>query len=353
MRPLKLLATASISALAVIALQAPGSTSSEAQAQAPARAPNIRMNIMPVTPGKAYWTDSNTNAGFVIGDTSVIVIDSSPNATTAVEMIKKIREITDKPIKYMIQTHSDCDHINGAMSFPRDLQIIAHENNDFEQRAILQLITVEVDGGHGFQSPEWLPNRIVNGNRLDTTIDGVKVSLIHSAPAHTSGDLAIYFPEHKLVFAGDLLMNNVEATPGNYNRTMWFKYEKGGSIEGWLKSVDDLLKLDANVFVPGHGFTAFDKAKIRDLRDNLAAERKRVQEMADAGRSLEEIKAAFRDHEAPPRGVRNPNAPPRESFPGGLDCPRGIQYQTFAWLEYHEWLKRKNSMNRQRPVQNR
>ena len=343
MRPFKILQTVSILALAAVAFQAPVTSPSHAQAPAAAR-PNIRMNVMPVVPGKAYWMDSGTNAGFVIGDTSVIVIDTSPSAATAPEMLRKIREITPKPVKYLIETHSDCDHINGAMAFPRDTQIIAHAGNDFEQRSIHQLITVEVDGGHGFQHPDYFPTKVVNGTRLDTRIDGVRVSLLPPGPAHTSGDLIIYFPDHKMVFAGDFLMKDESPrVKGKYNRTMWFKYEKGGSIEGWLKGADLLLSLDATVFVPGHGTSTFDKAQIRDLRDGLAAERKVVDEMAEAGKSLAEIKTAFGDQDVPPRGVRNPNGPPRQ--PGQLDCPRGIPYMTFAWLEYHEWLKRKAALN--------
>ena len=349
MRPLKALQTVSIVALAAVAFQAPTSGPSQA-ASAPAAAPAaaIRMNVKPVVPGKAYWMDSGTNAGFVIGDTSVIVIDTSPNEASAIEMLNKIREITPKPIKYLIETHSDCDHINGAMAFPRDTTIIAHANNDFEQRAILRLITVEVDGGHGFQSPDWLPTKVVNGNRLDTRIDGVRVSLLHPGPAHTSGDLVIYFPDYKLVFAGDFLMKEeAPRTPGQYNKTMWFKYEKGGSIDGWQKGAQMLLGLDAATFVPGHGFSPFTKAEIRDLADGLGAEKKRVDDLAEAGKSVDEIKAIFEDAKYPPRGLRRADAAPRA--PGKLDCPRGIEYSSFAWLEYHEWLKRKASMDPQKP----
>src|SRR2546430_1019500 len=74
------------------------------------------------------------------------------------------------------------------------------------------------------------------------TIEGVKMTLIHVAPAHTSGDLAVYFPDYKVVASGDLI--------GDGDPTLHL--EKNGSSEGWIRFVSALADLDADMYVRGH-----------------------------------------------------------------------------------------------------
>src|SRR5580698_8585522 len=81
-----------------------------------------------------YWVEGGGgNSGVIVGDKSVIVIDAKTSAAGGKELLDDIAKITPKPVTTVIETHSDGDHINGLVSFPTGIAIIAHENNKKEQ----------------------------------------------------------------------------------------------------------------------------------------------------------------------------------------------------------------------------
>src|SRR5690348_15875043 len=85
-----------------------------------------------VTPlrGGVYWTSggAGANTGFIVGSNGVIVIDAKTTADSARAMLGEIAKVTPYPVTHVILTHSDADHVNGLMGFPKGLTIIAHEN---------------------------------------------------------------------------------------------------------------------------------------------------------------------------------------------------------------------------------
>jgi len=128
------------------------------------------------------------NSTIIVGKTSVIVVDAKQTEPGAKDLLAEIAKITPKPVATAIITHSDGDHVNGLVAFPAGVTIIAHENNKKEQQAALAA------GGRGAPPPDRLPTQVVTKTKDARTIDGVKVELYHWAPAHTSGDLMVYFP---------------------------------------------------------------------------------------------------------------------------------------------------------------
>src|SRR6185312_11910702 len=104
---------------------------------------------------------------------------------------------------------------------------------------------------------EYLPNKTVTQARESMTIEGVRMTLIHIAPAHTSGDLAVYFPDYKVVASGDLV--------GDGDPTI--HHEKNGNSEGWIRFVSELANLDADTYVRGHAGVATRE----QVRANLAS----------------------------------------------------------------------------------
>jgi glyoxylase-like metal-dependent hydrolase (beta-lactamase superfamily II) len=212
----------------------------------------------------------------VIGQNGVIVIDAKNRPPDGKKLVDEVAKVTNKPITTVILTHSDPDHARGLGGFPKGLTIIAHENAKKE-------IEQDLAAG-GNQSPprDYLPNRLVTQTRESTTIEGVNMTLIHIAPAHTSGDLAVYLPQSKLVAGGDLIGDGDPS----------IHLEKNGSSEGWLQFVSVLADLDADTYVRGHADLA-TRPQVRGILVSAQAKRARIADLVKQGKLLADIKQAF------------------------------------------------------------
>jgi glyoxylase-like metal-dependent hydrolase (beta-lactamase superfamily II) len=247
-----------------------------AVAQAPAPAPLMVHQLKP----NVYWIEGGGgNSGVIVGDKGVIVVDAKTTPAAGKELLDNIARITPKPVTTVILTHSDGDHVNGLASFPPGITIIAHENNKKEQEAAL------ASGGRGAPPAGHLPTRIVSKNKEDLKIDGVKVELLHWAPAHTSGDLVVFLPGEKIVFTGDIITTQPDAL---------IHLEKQGSSEGWVATAKGMAALDADRFVPGHGDVQ-TRAAIQKRATDLAAKRARIKDLVGQGKSLDEIRTSVGD----------------------------------------------------------
>ena len=190
------------------------------QAQAPAPMPFVAHQLKP----NVYWIEGGGgNSGVIIGDKGVIVVDAKTTAAGGKELLDNIAKITPKPVTTVILTHSDGDHVGGLASFPAGIMIIAHENNKKEQETAL------TTGGRGAPPAGHLPTRVITKNKENLKIDGVKIEVLHWAPAHTSGDLVVYLPREKIVFTGDIIATQI-ADP-------LIHAEKNGSSEGWITTI--------------------------------------------------------------------------------------------------------------------
>ncbi|MBV9504736.1 MAG: MBL fold metallo-hydrolase [Acidobacteriia bacterium] len=261
-----------------------------ARAQQPAAAPFMTHQLKP----NVYWIEGGGgNSGVIIGDKGVIVVDAKTTAQGGKELLDDIAKITPKPVTTVILTHSDGDHVNGLASFPEGVTVIAHENNKKEQEAALAA------GGRGAPPAGHLPSRVVAKNKENLKLDGVKVELLHWAPAHTSGDLVVYFPDEKILFTGDIIATQLPDP--------LIHLEKNGSSEGWITTVKGIVALNADQFVPGHGDVQ-TKAAIQKRLADTEAKRAKIKDLVAQGKSLEDIKTAVGD--PPPaqgRGGRGPN----------------------------------------------
>ncbi len=145
-----------------------------------------------------------------------------------------------------------------------------------------------------------LPTRTF-GKTDNLTIDGVHVRLYHWAPGHTGGDAVVYLPDEKIVFAGDLLVNT---HPDPLIHT-----EKNGSASGWIENAKDILSLDADTYVTGHG-TIMSRADVQTKLDLVQDKYRRIKIMVAQGKSLTEIKISFGEPTAaPPPSANAASAP--------------------------------------------
>jgi glyoxylase-like metal-dependent hydrolase (beta-lactamase superfamily II) len=280
LRNSSLLALAGLSAFATLA-----------SAQAPAPMPFVTHQLKP----NVYWIEGGGgNSGVIVGEKGVIVIDAKTTAAGGKELLDDIAKITPKPVTTVILTHSDGDHVNGLASFPMGITIIAHENNKKEQETALAA------GGRGAPPAGHLPTRVVTKNKENLKIEGVKLEVLHWAPAHTSGDLVVYLPSEKIVFTGDIIATQMSDP--------LIHAEKNGSSEGWITTTKGIVALNSDQFVPGHGMIQ-SKSDIQTRLTNTEAKRAKIKELVAQGKSLEEVRAAVGDPPPAAPGGRGPNFP--------------------------------------------
>ena len=262
-----------------------------AQGPAPPAAPFMTHQLKP----NIYWIEGGGgNSTLIVGDKGVIVIDAKTTAAGGKELLDDIAKITPKPVTTVILTHSDGDHVNGLASFPTTVKVIAQENNKKEQETALAA------GGRGAPPADHLPSQVVSKNKENLKIDGVKLELLHWAPAHTSGDLIIYLPSEKIAIAGDVIAGGKTSDP-------LIHLEKNGSSEGWITTVKGIVALNADTFIEGHG-EVLTKADIQKRLADAEAKRAKIKDLVAQGKSLDEIRTAVGDP-PPAQGGRGPGFP--------------------------------------------
>jgi quinoprotein relay system zinc metallohydrolase 2 len=220
------------------------------------------------------------NASFVVGSESVAVIDTLGSAIAGRELRSAIRTVTNKPIRYVINTHMHPDHVFGNAAFKEDNPIyVGHHKlaRGLASRADRYLaINKQMLGDEAFQGIEIiLPTLAVDGNqRLD--LGGRNLVLETQRTAHTDNDLTITDTATDTLFLGDLLFSVHVPT-------------LDGSITGWLAVLDDFGRKQAARVVPGHGPKAMElPGALEPERRYLAAIANDVRRLIKDGKTLED-----------------------------------------------------------------
>jgi cyclase len=203
-----------------------------------------------------------TNAGIIVGDDSVLVIDSLRVPSYARELIADVRRVSDKPIQYLIDTHYHWDHSFGNQEFAGST-IIGHVNCRRELEELGEASRERVVAARNEWSDEVatvqirLPDVTFDG-RLTLYYGGRPVDLLYLGNAHTTGDIFIYLPEDKIVFTGDVAQDG--GVP----------YMLDGHMRDWVETDTRLLDLDVERFGPCHGPVG-EKPALVTARDFMAA----------------------------------------------------------------------------------
>ncbi|MFJ2709338.1 MBL fold metallo-hydrolase [Pseudomonas sp. NPDC087346] len=249
------------------------------------------ITVHPVSEGIYYVSGGMANSGIIVANSSVILVDAQMFAPAAKKVLKAIAQITPKPVSTIILTHSDPDHVNGLPAYPRGLEIIAQENTGPEMQEALQNPLMNTTTTPA-ELKDYLPTKTVKDSET-IVVDGVTLQLMHLAPAHTDSDLIIYLPAQDVVFTGDILAPDFSQYPGIH-------LNKHGSSLGWIKTMQALIALNAQVYVSGHG----QPLKRADLQERLQiamSRRAEIEQLVAQHKTLDEVKAALND--PPPRGL--------------------------------------------------
>jgi thiosulfate/3-mercaptopyruvate sulfurtransferase len=240
-------------------------------------------------------SEGRPNAGFVITDSGVAVIEALGSPYQAKRLLSSIRAISRQPIRYLILTHHHPDHMMGAIVFKRlgahvvahpNRQMLAAENGDDDLVANWdRVVGVRELQGFAFADKPDIPVT------SDTTLvlGGRKLVIVHHPNAHTLGDLTVWIPDARVLFAGDLLIED--------GVTMVVD----GSSAGVLAALPQLEQYHAAVVIPGHGRVVKDPtAQITATRQYLDSARSAMQDALAQGRPLTRVLA----HMPPPDSTR-------------------------------------------------
>lgn len=188
--------------------------------------------------------DGAANSGFVATHEGVVVIDTQGTKELALVFKKKIHEITDKPILYVINTHYHGDHTFGNQYFTEAKEIISHENTkknliekDKQHREQFKKIFGE-NALEGFALT--LPTKTFK-DTLTLHAGGKTIELVYLGRGHTDGDIIVYLPIERIMFSGDLLYKD---------RLPWLS---DAYTSDWIETLKKLKNFDVGTYVPGHG----------------------------------------------------------------------------------------------------
>jgi glyoxylase-like metal-dependent hydrolase (beta-lactamase superfamily II) len=268
------------------ALGACGALVLPAAAQAPAQTPAPaapRFELKQVAPGVYAAIGgpmAGSNAGFVVGDDGVLVIDTLGFPEAGQALVEAIRKATDKPIRYVVDTHYHIDHVSGNAAFKAaGATIIGHRNvPGWIHSENLHLFGANISPAMRTQIEQLVPPERTIDRPLTLMLGKRKVE-VRPIDGHTGGDLMVEVPDAKVAFTGDILWNH--RTPTTID----------GLIVKWTESLAALERSPDTIFVPGHGDVASRK-DVEDLRVFFTDLRRLTAEGRAAGLSGEALIAA-------------------------------------------------------------
>ncbi|MBN1239460.1 MAG: MBL fold metallo-hydrolase [Gammaproteobacteria bacterium] len=266
---------------------------------------DVEIETWHVRDGIYMLVGAGGNVTVQVGEDGVLIVDTQ-FAEVGDKLLGAIRELSDGPIRYIVNTHAHPDHVSGnGVLAPAGSTIaggnvagaiadagvgatvIAHEN-----------VLIDMSG----QDPEipfeaWPTDTYIGGQK-DLFFNGEAVQIMHQPAAHTDGDSIVFFRRTDVISAGDVFSTTLYPV---------ILPDGGGSIDGVVAALNRLIELTVpeekqeggTMVIPGHGRLS-DEADVVEYRDMVTIIRDRIAHMVESGMSLEQVKAArpTRDYDA-------------------------------------------------------
>ncbi|MBK8018745.1 MAG: MBL fold metallo-hydrolase [Betaproteobacteria bacterium] len=248
----------------------------------------------------AYTAEGDPNTGVVVGDESVMVIDTQATPEMAQDVIRRIREVTDKPIQYVVLSHYHAVRVLGASAY-RPQHIIASQDT---YDLIVERGEADKASEIGrfprlFRNVETVPPgltwpTLTFSGRMTLWLGKLEVRILQLGRGHTKGDTVVWLPQERVLFSGDLV--EFDATP----------YAGDAYFQQWPQTLDNLAALAPTALVPGRGPALQGETQVAQ---GLAGTRAFVSELyacvqagARAGKDLKTVYRETYDRLAPVYG---------------------------------------------------
>jgi cyclase len=267
------------------------------------------LDVVQLRPNFYVIAGAGGNIVMQTGPVGVVLVDSGLTEMSD-KVLTAIRRVTTLPIRYIINTSMDPDHVGGNDTLAKaglsilpgavaagaglgdDLltneggaSVLAHEN-----------VLTRMSAPTGKQSPApsalW-PTKTFAFHMYSMYLNGEGIQVIHQPAAHTDGDTIVFFRRGDVIATGDII---------DTTRFPVIDVARGGSVQGEIDALNRLMDLsihnlplqweaDRTLLVPGHGHV-YDKLDLLEYRDAVTVVRDRVQDLLDQGKTLEQVKAA-------------------------------------------------------------
>lgn len=258
------------------------------------------------------------NSAIIINDNDVLLVDSHISAAAGWALLEELKQITDKPVRYQVNTHFHFDHLHGNQIYPDSVEIIGHEFT----RA--QVVSGKSKSGRAYDSfvgtlPEQIeelsaqadaetdpakkseltaqlkhqrlhkeatdaveptPPTTTLSQRLTLHRGGREIQILFFGRAHTGGDVVVFLPEEKVLITGDMVTGGIP-------------YMGDGYANEWVDTLEHLKALDFEVILGGHGVAVRDREHLEHLQDYMRDFWTKAGEAHAKGLSVEEGAASI------------------------------------------------------------
>jgi glyoxylase-like metal-dependent hydrolase (beta-lactamase superfamily II) len=282
-------------AVALIGIDRPAAQQRSQAPQRPQAAQqNTEIHVLPVQGNVYMLVGAGGNIAVSVGPDGVLMVDAGL-AEASDKVLAAIRTLSDKPVRYIINTHIHADHTGGNPAFGKiveggavgqrgaaeDLQIIAHET-------VFTRMSAPGNGQPATPFAAW--PTIQYPDRKDVYFNDEPIEILHQPAAHTDGDSLVLFRRSDVLATGDIFVTTA------YPR---IDVERGGTINGIVDGLNHIIEITVpknlqeggTQVIPGHGRLG-EESDVVEYRDMVTIIRDRVQDMIKKGMSLEQAKAA-------------------------------------------------------------
>jgi cyclase len=271
------------------------------------QASGANLEVLQLRPNFYMIAGAGGNIGFQVGSDGVVVVDSG-SVSSAEDVVAAIKRVTSQPIRYVINTSADPDHVGGNEAVAKAGQTLFTQGGgpgigaDFLGGAasilsVEQVLTRMSGKPSPFPVAAW-PTETFHQARKYMYLNGEGIEVFHQPAAHTDGDAIVFFRRSDVVVAGDVF---------DTTRFPVIDVVRGGSIRGEIAALQKLVdtaipsvpivsREEGTLIIPGHGRLC-DQLDVVDYRDMVTIIRDRIRDLMKEGLSLERVKAA-----APARG---------------------------------------------------